>query len=112
MKKIEELKNYDFHDSLLESVIYEKEKNCVVLGIDFCNWRQVWYDENEDETLLISLIFKDVHNVIIPEITLHSDDIISVEVFGRNAVKIVCFNDIKNVVYEITFNSDSVEIKP
>lgn len=47
MSKLEQLAKYDFNDSLLEGVSYDKDNSKVFLEIDFCNWKQTWYRESE-----------------------------------------------------------------
>ena len=76
MSKLEQLTKYDFHDSLLERVSYDKDNSKVFLEIDFCNWKQTWYSESDEETLMISLVFENVSDVIIPVFELNSDEII------------------------------------
>ena len=110
MAKIEILNEYDFHDSLLERFIHDKEHNNIILEIDLCNWKQAWYDEKE-ETSMISLIFENISDIIVPEFVLNSDEIIKFEVLSGKGVKLVAFNDIKNSCYEMIIYAKSVQIK-
>lgn len=110
MNKLEKLAEYDFHDSLLEDVLYDEYNKKLLLKIDFCNWKQKWYNESEDETSMISLIFSNVFDIVLSEHRLNSDEIIEFEVSTDNRVRIVVFNDIENASYEIIIYAETVEI--
>ena len=97
-------------DSLLEKVSYDKDSSKVFLEIDFCNWKQTWYNESDEETLMISLVFENVSGVIIPVFELNSDEIIEFEFLSGNEIRIVVFNDVDDSYYEIIFNAETVEI--
>jgi len=110
MDKIEQLLKYNFHDSLLESIDYDRLKRKAVLKIDFCNWKQEWYNETDAETSMIFLVFENVYNISIPEFELNSDEIIEFELIPERGVKIIVFNDISNSTYEITVLANDIEI--
>lgn len=110
MSKLEQLAKYDFHDSLLERVLYDKDNSKVFLEIDFCDWKQTWYRESEEETSMLSLVFRNVSDVIIPVFELNSDEIIDFELLPGKGIRIVGFNDIDDSSYEINFNAETVEI--
>ena len=108
MSKLTQLTGYDFHDSLLEEISCDNKR--VFLKIDFCNWKQEWYDETQEETSIISVVFNDVSSVVIPKFKLNSDEIIKFEVLDNGCVKIIVFNDMSNSTYEIIIYAKSVEI--
>ncbi len=110
MSKLDKLAAYDFHDSLLESISYDKDIKKAFLNIDFCNWKQEWYNETDEETSMISVVFENVSNVIIPEFKINSDEIIEFELIMGKGIKMVVFNDIDDASYEIQIDADSVEI--
>lgn len=110
MSKLEQLAKYDFHDSLLERVSYDKDNSKVLLEIDFCNWKQTWYSKSDEETLMISLVFANVSDVTIPVFELNSDEIIEFELLSGKGIRIIIFNDIDDSSYEIAFNAETVEI--
>ena len=110
MNKIEQLAKYDFHDSLLEKILYDKDNSKVFLEIDFCNWKQTWYSESDEETSVISLVFENASDVIIPTFKLNSDEIIEFELLSGKGIRIVVFNDIDDSSYEIIINAETVEI--
>lgn len=111
MKNLEQLSLYDFHDSLLENIIYDSQNNKLSLEVDFCCWKQNGYKENDDETEMIVLNFENVRYVSIPDITLNSDEIIEFNLSENNTcLKIVVFNDLDNIPYEIVVMADVVDI--
>lgn len=110
MSNFEQLTKYDFHDSLLESLSYDKDNNQLSLIIDFCNWKQEWYHESDEETSMISIIFSNISNIVIPKLKLNSDEIIEFEVLEDNTIKILIFNDIDDASYEIVICAEDVEI--
>ncbi len=111
MKNLGELRLYDFHDSLLESIDYDKKNNKINIKVDFCCWRQTQYKQNDDETAMILLCFENVLYVNIPDITLNSDEIIEFSLLENNSLlKIVAFNDINSITYEIIIKADIVKV--
>ena len=60
MKTVNELTRFDFHDSLIESIEYYEESNKVTIEIDFCNWKQEGYRDEDEETTMMYLSFEDV----------------------------------------------------
>ena len=111
MKNLSELDLYDFHDSLLECIDYDRKNNKINIKIDFCCWRQTQYKENDDETSVILLCFENVLYANIPDIRLNSDEIIEFSLLENNTLlKIVAFNDINGISYEIIIKADIVKI--
>ena len=110
MNKFEQLTQYDFHDSLLEKISYDKDNNKIFLEIDFCNWKQSRYTKTEEETILISVVFENVLDVVIPTFKPNSDEIIKFELFSENGIRIVVFNDIDNSCYELIIFAETVKI--
>ena len=103
MKIHELLKRYDFHDSLVEMI--DSAKGKIRMRIDFCNWKQMGYNEKETETKVMILAFEDVTYADIPEISPNDDEIIEVKNIkdegGKDGVEFILFNDIKGVMYSI-----------
>lgn len=111
MKNLGELELYDFHDSLLESINYDRTNNKINIEVDFCCWKQTQYKENDDETAIIALCFENVLYANIPDVALNSDEIIEFSLFENNTLlKIVAFNDIANASYEIIIKADIAKI--
>ena len=59
---------------------------------------------------MISLVFENVSDVIIPVFELNSDEIIEFELLSGKGIRIVVFNDIDDISYEIIINAETVEI--
>lgn len=111
MKNLGELELYDFHDSLLESIDYDRKNNKINIEVDFCCWKQAEHKENDDKTAIIVLCFENVLYANIPDVTLNSDEIIEFSLIENNTtLKIVAFNDIDNISYEIIIKADIVKI--
>lgn len=110
MSKIDQLAKYDFHDSLLESVLYDDSNKKLSLEIDFCNWKQEWYNDAEEETSMLTLTFHNVSGVVLPGHELNSDEIIEFELLGDNGVRIVVFNDIEEAPFETIIYAETVEV--
>ena len=111
MKKLGELELYDFHDSLLESINYDRKNNKINIEVDFCCWKQENYKENDDETAIIVLCFENVLYASMPDVILNSDEIIELSLSENNTLlRIVAFNDIDNAPYEIVIKADIVKI--
>jgi hypothetical protein len=60
MKLKELTEKYCFHDSLLESIEYDKLAKTATFEIDFCNWAQDGYTNDKPETMIVRLNFKEV----------------------------------------------------
>lgn len=88
------LTQYDFHDSSLVAVRYEKE--ILQLKINLCMWRQENYKENEPELKEINLFFKEVKKYTWTskkaESELDYDEILKIT-YIDNAVKIVLYDE-------------------
>lgn len=109
------LRTYDFHDSLLEKITYDKAAKKLILRIDLCNWQQEWYDAKMPETEEILFVFEKVNEVQIPKVNINSDEIINVSGkengFGRFGIEFLLFNDVDRVAYAILAFADSVHIQ-
>lgn len=108
--KIEELMNYDFHDSLLENIRFVGENKKIRVEIDFCNWKQNNYVDGTPETLMIALVFSDVESAQIPDLKFNSDQIVGFNVSNDKRVVMDAYNDIEQDCYSITICAGEVEI--
>lgn len=73
MRIYELLNSYYFHDSLIEEVKYFKEKEKVVIKMDFCNWLQPNYKEKEPEILECTVTFQGITHCNPEPCTLNLD---------------------------------------
>ena len=109
MNKFEKLNKYDFHDSLLEDIIYDYINKKVTLKIDFCNWKQEGYRDEDEETAMMYLSFEDVTDFIMPKVSLNSDEILEFNIL-EDEIEITAFNDIENISYTFKINSKYAEL--
>lgn len=110
MKLQDFVKKYELHDSLLEYIIYNRQKQELVLDIDLCYWMQKNYKDSEPETGMIKLVFEGVKEY--SEMTGEVADfsILNVDVTDDNGVKISVLDDENNEFHEVSFNADSVRV--
>ena len=54
------LQSFEFHDGLLDDVVYDRDKKEVRMVIDFCYWMQEGYRDEDPETGMVELVFRDV----------------------------------------------------
>lgn len=104
-------KNYNLHDSLLESVNYDKEKEIVTLEIDFGYWLQKNYTDDIPETGMITLIFSNVSKFDCASFSINSDEIINIENVSENELYLEVYNDITDECHNLTIIATQVEIK-
>lgn len=109
MKTVNELTRFDFHDSLIESIEYYEESNKVTIEIDFCNWKQEDYRDEDEETTMMYLSFEDVTDFIMPKVSLNSDEILEFNIL-EGGIEITAFNDIENISYTFKINSKYAEL--
>lgn len=58
---LEELvKNYDFHDSGLNAIICDEKSGEMILKIEFCQWRQRYFQDGMAEIVPVELCFHHV----------------------------------------------------
>ncbi len=108
---LNELCRYNLHDSLLENIYWDDKMHILCLEIDFCNWQQHNFCQGDDETYMITLIFKGVSSVVIPNFPLNSDQIVEFKLLTDKVVAIETYNDITQDCHEIIIEANSVEIE-
>ncbi len=109
MKTVNELTRFDFHDSLIESIEYYEESNKVTIEIDFCNWKQEGYRDEDEETTMMYLSFEDVTDFIVPKVSHNSDEILEFNIL-EDGIEITAFNDIEDISYTFKTNSKYAEL--
>lgn len=102
------LRNYYLHDSLLESIDYNKSEKTLVLSIDFCYWTQQGYKDDEPENGMIKVIFRDVANFF-GYYAPNSDSILSAEITEGNSLKLTTESD-DSCIHTLLIEALSVEI--
>lgn len=51
---------YNFHDSLVDSIVYDEKSKTVTIVFDFCYWMQPDYKKEEQENGLLRVTFENV----------------------------------------------------
>ncbi|MCD7950396.1 MAG: hypothetical protein LUG12_09080 [Erysipelotrichaceae bacterium] len=107
--KIDDLKKYNFHDSLLEKVL--ANENEIVLIIDFCKWQQSDYNEITDkETCMLKLIFPNATCSTQPW-KINDDAIISVDfqtIQNKTQITFIVYNDLCENIIDIKICGEDV----
>lgn len=113
MKLYDLIKNYDFHDSSVEDLQYDKIKKKLVIDIELCNWRQKGYRKDEPEIVLCKLVFSGVKKYTIkPDCKKFGDDeILNVVVNSDEDILHMVLLTSKQEVKNIEILADDVEIK-
>lgn len=109
LKISELLKNYNFHDSLVDDIQFRG--NEIVLKIDLCNWKQKDFKSNEAEMKNIELIFSNIEDYEL-DATIDIVDSDSILEFGYDEnskiVKLV-LEDYDNIKI-LKFKGENVDI--
>jgi len=63
MKITELAEKYYFHDSGIAKVEFDPEKREATLLIDFCNWAQKDYTDDQEENIVLKLVFTNVTSI-------------------------------------------------
>ena len=104
------LDQYELHDSLLEFVSYNAEKEELELKINFCYWMQSNYDNLSPETGLVLVKFYDV--IEYSGLTGNTDDfsILELKLDQDGSIIISVLDDDKNEFFSLSFKAKYVEI--
>jgi hypothetical protein len=113
MKLYDLIKNYDFHDSSVDDLQYDKINKKLVINIELCNWRQKGYKKDEPEIVLCKLVFSEVKKYTIkPECEKFGDDeILNVVVRPVEDILHMVLLTSKQEVKNIEILANDVEIK-
>jgi hypothetical protein len=103
-------KKYNLHDSLIECISYDKEKNIIIIGIDFCYWQQDYYTDGMKETGNIRLIFSEVLNFDYMPYSVNSDEILSVGNTSDDEMFMEVYNDVTEKCYRLTISAKNIDI--
>ena len=103
------LKNYDFHDSLIEQIEYDASRHQLKFFIDFCFWMQKDYDSSQPETGLITLIFNNVASYDGIQGDIDAFSILDISVI-ENTSHITIEDDFNRNIYTLTIKSIDVNL--
>ena len=103
------ISSYELHDSLIENITYNTETSELILSIDFCYWMQENYNNEEPETGMISLVFKNVSEFSGLEGECDDYSILHTKLIDGK-ISIGVLDDFNDKYYTITFYADEVII--
>ena len=108
---IQELrKQYYFHDSCITKVDFIRESKRLEITMDFCQWAQEWYAENEPENVWLKLTFHgiDEYDGITGDIDYYS--ILDAEV-KDDKLWLYILDDFHEEEYEYYLSPSDVEVE-
>lgn len=105
------INKYDFHDSLIDEVTFDKANNKVILHADFAYWRQEWYIENMPETDKLIVVFHGVRNFVCPTDASWEQISIIQASLDSDSVKFALMNDMTDEYLEIIIKCESICIE-
>lgn len=111
MMTIKELfENYEFHDSLINKIEFNKEKRTLSMNIELCNYEQRNYKESDDETSIVDFIFEgcDTYNDLVGELDAYS--ILETVLNSDNQITFNVMDDFSNEYYELHISAKKVEV--
>lgn len=103
-------KKYNLHDSLLEQIEICSDNKTAKLTVDFCYWQQNGYDDSEQETGIVFIVFSDLINISYDNHPLNSDEIISCEVDKDGNMIMQLESDITRSYHTLMISSKNVEM--
>ena len=98
MKITEMVEKYYFHDSGIAKVEFDQEKREATLLIDFCNWAQKNYTDDQEENIVLKLVFSNVTSMLGEKPLLDANEILDCQVIenGRTLEFYTIRTDIAN----------------
>lgn len=108
---IQELCNkYYFHDSCITKIDYRRNNSELDITMDFCQWAQEGYSEQDPENIWLKLIFRGIeeYDGITGDIDYFS--ILDVEV-KEDKLWISILDDFHDEYYEYYLSPSDVEVK-
>lgn len=102
--------NYEFHDSLLNKIDFNKENGILTMNIELCNYEQKNYKETDDETSIIDVVFKECksYDGLVGELDSYS--ILETVLNNDDQITFNVMDDFNDDYYELHIQADSVEV--
>ncbi len=101
---------YNFHDSLIDDISFDKTSDKVMMQVDFAYWMQDWYTEDLAETDALTICFNGVSQFVCPDdVPWEQISIIQASI-EDNAIKFALTNDITDVYLDIIIKCKSISI--
>ena len=110
------VKKFDLHDSTIENIGHEFFEGQLIITINLCNWRQLTFENGQQENVVGNLIFSDISEVEIDpkKFTCDSNEIIEVkhEQSNRDKIVIIFHAERDKEIVELSFKAKEVEWVP
>lgn len=108
MKITDFFKTYNFHDSLLENVVYKADLKEVSFEIDFCYWMQDSFKEGDKENGLIKILFTGVSEFQYEKYEICSDSILSFVITDDETIELTVETD-NGDIHSFSFKSSEAD---
>ncbi len=109
MTLTELVNKYYFHDSTLEAIRFDQNRNSLVMEIDFCFWMQTDYVKTSPETGMIQLIFNGVQDFIGEPCCYNDLTILDIIVSEHNKLTFQIIDEDNKEYMELTVIAETVE---
>lgn len=104
------IKNFNFHDSVLEKCVYNKYLNELSFEIDFCYWAQEKFKDGEPENGIINVRFFGISDFHKDNYDIASDSIISLKETEPGKILLTVETD-EGYIHIFSFTALSVEVE-
>ena len=103
------LEKYYFHDSCITSINYNSESKQLNITMDFCNWAQSWYKDEDPENICLKLTLFgiDSYDNLLGEIDYYS--VLDAKE-KDNALYLFLLDDINNKTYELLLSPNNIRV--
>ena len=109
MTIVELLKNYQLHDSMLESIRILNDHS-IELVIDVCSWMQDTYKDTDPETQIQHFIFDGVTAYEYDQYDLDSDSILEARMLDNQTLELVVLHDDDGICHIVRISASEVHI--
>lgn len=97
MKIIDFFETYNFHDSLLENVVYKSDSKELCFEINFCYWAQDNFKEGDKENGPVKILFTRVSDFQYEKYEICSDSILNFVLTDNTKIELTVETDDGNV---------------
>lgn len=107
---------YYFHDSLIESIVFDNNSQTLTIVFDFCFWMQSDYQKSQPENGLLEVVFRDTKTYDGIQGMNKSNYWSVVKSCIENETFVLTVEDIEDDAqnekyYELHIQTDSVEVR-
>lgn len=110
MKMIDFFNNYEFHDSLLNKIDFNKEKKTLSMNIELCNYEQKNYKEDDEETSIVDVVFSGCESYDGLSGNLNTHSILETVLNSDNQITFNVMDDLTNDYYELVVQANTVNV--